>query len=259
MIIRKNTAIITMLLILAGVVFVPWLSGPQEVYANNYSFEGSCTFKGGDTIEADYDQSKFRKALGKMEPGDTIDCLITYKNKGSFTTDWYMRNSVLKTLEESKDQAENGGYTYVLENIGPGNKETYIFDNSRVGGDRKSGLPEGLKQATYNTGEYFFIQTLKPGQSGKTRLHVAFEGETEVNDYMDTNGKLMLSYAVEKSSANPPDDEPDNPVSSHPVQTGDTGSNIWLYVIINAAALVLLIIGIISFRRDRKGGEADEK
>lgn len=225
----------------------------RPVYAEDYSFSGECVFD-GEKISTDYDQKSFSKALGQLEPGDTIDCAVTYRNDSSKKTEWYMRNSVLETLEESKTQAENGGYTYILKNTGPGGNTTTIFDNSGVGGDKKNGKPEGLKQATDATGNYFFIQDLKAGQKGKTTLHVEFEGETGVNDYMDTNGKIMLSYGVEIAGQ-------DKTTESHgdTPQTGDPGNNTWLLIAINITALLLLIIGIIRWRKERKEGEADDE
>jgi hypothetical protein len=142
--------------------------------------------------------------------------------------------------------AENGGYTYVLKNVGPDGKETVLFDNSEVGGENITNKLQGLKQATNATGDYFFIQNLKAGQSGKTLLHIEFDGETEVNDYMDTAGKLMIAYAVEKDSAK---------TTTTSVKTGDQ-VKMWKLYALGGAALVAMILLIFSWRKDRKkGGE----
>ena len=121
-----------------------------------------------------------------------------------------------------------------------------LFDNSEVGGENVTNKLQGLKQATNATGDYFFIQNLKAGQSGKTVLHVEFDGETEVNDYMDTYGKLMIAYAVEKDSAK---------TSTTTVKTGDS-VKMWKLYALGGAALVAMILLIFSWRKDRKkGGE----
>ncbi len=234
-------------ILLASMIVVLCLG--QTVFAESYSFKGSVEYKGGDTIETDYDADRIAKALDQLEPEDSIKITISYRNKSKKKTDWYLINSVLETLEESREQADNGGYTYILKNIGPGGNETTIFSNSRVGGDKKKGVPEGLKQATDATGRYFYIQTLAPGKSGKTSLYVEFDGETGNNDYMDTTGSLMLSYAVTEAG----DEEGSE---SHPTKTGD--GNLWPIILINLTALLLLILAAVRIIRDRKGGEVNE-
>ena len=214
-------------------------------FAENSKFTGTCTYN-GSKITSDFDSKSFAAAIRNLEPGDSLDYTVTYKNGTSELTRWYLKTSVLETLEENKKQAENGGYTYVLKNIGPDGKETVLFDNSEVGGENVTNKLQGLKQATNATGDYFFIQNLKAGQSGKTVLHVEFDGETEVNDYMDTYGKLMIAYAVEKDSAK---------TSTTTVKTGDS-VKMWKLYALGGAALVAMILLIFSWRKDRKkGGE----
>ena len=214
-------------------------------FAENSKFTGTCTYD-GSKINSDFTSSSFAASIRNLEPGDSVDYTITYKNGASELTRWYMKNSVLETLEENKKQAENGGHTYVLKNVGPDGKETVLFDNSEVGGENITNKLQGLKQATNATGDYFFIQNLKAGQSGKTLLHIEFDGETEVNDYMDTAGKLMIAYAVEKDSAK---------TTTTSVKTGDT-VKMWQFFALGGAALVAMILLIFSWRKDRKkGGE----
>ena len=79
-------------------------------------------------------------------------------------------------------------------------------------------------------------------QAGYTELYVKFDGETEVNDYMDTAGKLLLAYAVELDKTPPPGNK---------VKTGDD-SNLLLYLAVMTAALLMLILTILSFMKDRR-------
>ena len=214
-------------------------------FAQNTKFTGSCKYKNGK-ITSDFTSETFAASLKNLEPGDSVDYTITYTNETNGLTRWYMKNSVLETLEENKKQAENGGYTYVLKNIGPDKTETVLFDNSEVGGENITNKLQGLKQATNATGEYFFIQNLKAGQSGTTVLRVEFDGETEVNDYMDTYGKLMVAYAVETDETK---------TSTTSVKTGDP-VQMWKLYALGGAALIAIILLIFSWRKDRKkGGE----
>ena len=226
-------------------------------FAESHSFTGACAYN-GSTIDGDFTSDVFAASQSSLEPGDDLTYTITYKNNSGDTTEWYMLNSVLQTLEEQKDVAEHGGYTYTLKNIGPDGTETVLFNNAEVGGDKVVDQLEGLRQATTATGDYFFIQELKPGETGTTYLYVKFDGETEVNDYMDTYGKLRVAYAVEKQTVIPPDDE-DNPdkekkLTTSETRTGDSTSPI-LWIVLMGVALAGIILTIVSWRRDRKDGE----
>ena len=110
---------------------------------------------------------------------------------------------------------------------------------------------ELFEPVSFNIGDYFFIQELKPYQSGQTVLHVSFEGESEVNDYMDTEGALMVKYAVEKKAKGEK-----KTIYSH-TKTGDNMDLLKLLALMSAAVLVA-ILAILSWRRDRRedGDEA---
>ena len=247
-----------MIILLASLAMM--LAASSMCYANSYSFKGSCSYD-GKKITSDFTSDDWAAAQSRLQPGDSLTYTVTYKNNSSETTEWYMRNEVLTTLEQAKDAAENGGYTYVLQNEGPNGGKTTLFSNEKVGGERAkdSSVPtdlEGLLQATNATKEFFFIQELKKGQSGKTHLKVVCDGETEVNDYMNTDGSLLVQYAVEKKAK---DKKKIKTVVSH-VRTGDD-SKILLFAALMAAALIAAVIAIVLWRRDRrkdeeKGGEA---
>lgn len=224
--------------------------------AESYKFSGECGYNGSE-IKSDFTSDEFAASQSELEPGDELSYTITYANNSKDETSWYMRNTVLETLEEAKEQAENGGYTYVLKNIGPDGKETVLFDNSEVGGETKTEDLEGLKQATNATGNYFFIQKLKPGEEGTTSLYVALDGETEVNDYMDTHGALLVSYAVENNETNTETEQPTpsvQPPRSSGGGTPRTGDSMELmkFILLMAGALIAAFLAIFSWRRDRR-------
>ena len=235
-----------MIILLASLTMI--LAASSMCYANSYSFKGSCSYD-GKKITSDFSSDEWAAAQARLQPGDSLTYTVTYKNNSNETTEWYMRNEVLQTLEQAKDAAENGGYTYVLQNEGPNGGKTTLFSNEKVGGEQAPGSSappdlEGLLQATNATKEFFFIQELKKGQSGKTHLKVVCDGETEVNDYQDTEAKDKKKVKT---------------VVSH-VKTGDD-SQILLFAALMAAALIAAAIALILWRRDRKkdeekGGEA---
>lgn len=215
---------------------------------------GNVTFNGKKMV-SDFRSDKIAASVADMQPGDSAEFTVTFKNAADFTTDWYMLNDVIDTLEELNGEStggkdpQNGAYTYTLSytSQGEGMPEV-IFSNDSVGGDTPSNVPlKGLHQATSATSKYFFLTTLKPGQSGKVSLSVKLDGETDNNSYMDTDAKVKLSFAVEKTGTG---GTPDTP------KTGDVFNFLPLIMLI--AAAVLLAIVFVKYRKDDKEGE-DEK
>ena len=218
-------------------------------FAVNYKLDdGTCEFD-GDSLNANFDNGTLVDRIAGLEPGDSLEYTVTYSNDADVTVDYYMLAKTLQTLEESKDVAENGGYRFVLKDIGP-NGETVLFDNSKVGGDTIIANLEGLQQATNATQEYFHINQLKPGQSAKTYLRVEFEEETQANDYMDTIGDLRIAYAVELTPKKG-GDVPKKKVYEHNPKTGDT-SDFLKYILMMTAAVLVGLLAFISWRKDRK-------
>lgn len=235
------------LFMIACVVMAVLLLMAEASFAQNKKFTEKCYYN-GSKIVSDFDSDTFAATIDHMEPGDSLDYTITYTNKSKKTTYWYFKNEVLQTLEESKDVAKNGGYTYVLKN---GNET--LFDNSEVGGEKVVNKLQGLKQATNATKDFFFVEELKPGKSQKTSLHVELDGETGVNSYMDTNGALQLTYAVEDKD-NVSTGSPDNPGHQSRIKTGDMNRIIY-YVVLFGVAVLMLVLAIILWIRDRRRGE----
>ena len=105
-------------IILLGTILVFLMGTTSMSYANSYEFRGHCSYN-GKKIVSDFSSKDFAASQKNLQPGDSLRYVITYKNNSDDVVDFYMRNKVLETLEEKKDAAENGGYTYVLKNSGP--------------------------------------------------------------------------------------------------------------------------------------------
>ena len=256
---RKKRSKIVVLALTLVMVLGATLSTSAESYEEN----GSCYFN-GKKIVSTFSSEKVNDTIRNLEPGDEATFEVEFENRYDGTTHWYMKNEALETLEQSYDRTENGGYTYKLTHVGPDGDETVLFDNSKVGGAGEDGhsyaikprssqashgyenTGEGLHQATNATDEWFFIQTLENGESGKTRLYVKFDGESEVNDYMDTAGELMVAYAVELDTDKP----------YRRVNTGDE-TKLLMYIATMLAAMLMLIFTIMSYRKDRRMAKAE--
>lgn len=236
---KRMTKITTLLLALMMV-----LAMSQSVFAasgGTYTFDGSqITQSGGD----------IKDAISGLQPGDSVDIEFVYENDSDDSTEWYLRNEVLDSLKDAAE--DNGGYTYKLTNYGE-TGTTEIFDSNAVGGDENyepDGIAKGLLGATDATDEFFHIDTLAKGQSGRTVLTVGFDGESQGNAYENSNAVVEIQYAVELS-------ETGETIYKHVnrgVKTGDD-TNIILPLAVFLGGLLLLVLGLISRRKERKDGE----
>ena len=218
------------------------LAETQNVDGGEFVFNGS-SITNADGYTADPGT--------RLEPGDTLTITYTYTNKDkeSDKTEWYLSNRILETLEEGA--AAGGGYSYTLVNHGKDTGDVTLFSSDAVGGQDKS-IDEGLLQvndAITGDGDekFFHIDTLSYGESGTTQIIVKLEGESQPNSYFDKIGELGVAYAVEKIA-------PEGETIYKYVKTGDD-NNLLLSAAIFLGAVILLILAILSFRKDRKDGE----
>ncbi|MEE1163912.1 MAG: hypothetical protein UHU21_09475, partial [Lachnospiraceae bacterium] len=182
--------------------------------------EYNVKYAGGDKLESNFRDSAIYMQASSMQPGDSTDIVLNVRNEYSDTTDWYMTNDVIKTLEDTRqaDALSGGAYTYQLsyKNTVTG-KEKTIFSSDMVGGDSVSQAGEGLHEATDALKDWFYLDTLESGQNGVLTLHIMLDGETQGNDYQDTLAELKMRFAIElrepgeKVSEEKPEKEPDQP------------------------------------------------
>lgn len=263
----KNSVKITVLLI-ACIISV--FTAAEISFAESAKYNGSAYFD-GKAVRSSFRTGEIADAVSELEPGDDVSFKVKYTNKYKEDTEWYLENEVLQTLEkadaarkipEGTGTPENGGYTYELIHKDKNGKKTVLFSNDRVGGDARPDDMQGLEQATNALDDWFYIQTLGKGESGELTLNVKFDGETEVNDYMDTNGGLMLRLGVnvknrnESSSQSSPSsqNESDGPEYSQGIRTGDP-VRLGLFAAMFAAGIILLIV-IWRRMKSEQGGEA---
>lgn len=225
------------------------LAMAQIAFAEANTYDGGTYSYNGSTITNSKANAAIDNEIAGLQPGDEMTFTFTYKNDSDESTEWYLENTVVKTLEE-QSSAANGGYTYELVNNGKKEGPVTIFSSNAVAGDNNENPDKkntGLKTATDATGDWLYIDTLAAGQSGTTTLKVALDGESQANNYQTTNGQLRINYAV----AETPEEDV---VVYKTVKTGDE-TNIALMAAIFVGALLLLILAILSYRKDRKDGE----
>lgn len=242
-----------------ALVIVMIAGSAMSVSAESYDYtkeDFHCYYQNGTMVE-NYDGKTVAQFAEDLQPGDDMTFRVVYENRSKDTTDWYMENAIAKTLEDTRaravqvrgiGKAENGGYSYELIHVDKNGAEDILFNSDGIDkvfgslDDKDVTGREGLKQATTALEDWFYVQTLEPGESGEVILKVALEGETEVNDYMDTDGELNVRFAVEKPE----------PGTRKIVKTGDyTNITRWVAVMM-AAGVLLLILAIFSKKKDRK-------
>ena len=162
--------------------------------AESYSISSfNCTFSGSKLYQNG--GGSLRAELSRLEPGDSLTLAIPLQNNDTVSTDWYMQNKIIKSLEDSRN-VKGGAYEYNLSYTDSLGNTTVFFDSSAVGGDNGS-----IKTATGNLNDYFFVDTLAPGKTGEVLLKVAVDGEADGNSYQNSMAELNISFAVEKAGS----------------------------------------------------------
>lgn len=185
-----------------------------------------------------------------MEPGDDIQYRVQVNNESTVQTEWYMKNLILRSLEDGSI-ASDGAYSYRLAYVSGAGVETVLFESDTVGGTGDDPAGIGLHAAEDALKDYFYFASIAPGESGAITLHVALEGESQGNDYQDTLAKLQMNLAV--AFKNGTDSRQDEVTV---VKTGDTSRPFPFFVAMAVSGLVLLILPLIGRIRRRRKGEA---
>ena len=161
------------------------------------------TFNGKE-LTSNYDEASVAAALRGMQPGDEATLVFTLKNDHDTAVDWYMENTILKSLEDESGTAKGGAYTYELTYKDTSGKEEDLYNSKAVGGEKEVNEKKvGLHEATDALDEYFFLESIGPGKTAVVTLHIVLNGETQANNYQDTLAKLRLKFAVEIPTAEP--------------------------------------------------------
>lgn len=202
------------LFLLCGLFLVRALPAHAETFYGDETW--NVTFTGENQMVSSFKTSDINDVVSGMQPGDNVIITLSLKNDNGTSTDWYMKNEVLYSLEDrsANGQTKGGAYTYRLSyRSNQGGEENVLFDSDTVGGEDVSAAGEGLKEATSSLKEYFYLDTLAQNQSGVITLEVALDGETQGNDYQDTLADLQMEFAVElrETPENPPGNNPGNP------------------------------------------------
>ena len=209
-----------------------------------------------EEMESTFKTADLDEVVSGLQPGDNVIITLALENRHKETTDWYMTNKVLYSLEDRSANSATGGgaYTYRLAYTDKAGTETVLFDSETVGGEETSAAGEGLHEATDALKDYFYLDTLENGQKGQITLEVALDGETQGNDYQDTLADLQMNFEVELRENAPTTPQtpgtPKKPGSL--VKTGDESTPLLLAVIMAGSGLVLLGFCILQWKEGRR-------
>lgn len=249
---RITGIFITLSLVFAMVV-------PVSAKEYSGSKDWKVTFTSDAKMISNFKTSDMDDSLSSLQPGDKATFEVELKNEHSTTTDWYMSNKILKSMEDQKtnENTKNGAYTYKLEYKSPNSStSTVLYDSETVGGQQTdeviNNAGEGLHEATDALEDFFYLDTLKKGQTGKVTLTVGLDGETQGNDYQDTLAELQMNFAVELE----PETQTTTVTGKGPtniVRTGDELRLMPYYIGMIVSGGLLLALTIYSVRRKKKG------
>lgn len=196
---------ILVLLLAAGLTLALPMAANAEKLSGSSKWRVS--FSEAKKMETNFKSKDLDEVIYGMQPGDTAVLKMNLENENSTTTNWYMTNRILYSLEDrsQNSDASGGAYTYRLVYTDKDNKKTVLFDSDTVGGEGASEAGEGLRQATNALDDYLYLDTLARGEKGSLTLRVGLDGETQGNDYQDTLADLQMNFAVElNEQGNPP-------------------------------------------------------
>lgn len=267
--------------IFSGVLAACLISCAMVLPAHAEDFKGGSgwrvEFTPGNAMDSNFTSAEMAEAVAGLQPGDSITFQVSLENRNSQSTEWYISNEILYSLEDrSRNGATSGGaYEYGLWYIDNGGTQHVLFSSDTVGGENPGDLGEGLHGATNAMEDYFYLDTLEKDDGGRIELRVGLDGETQGNDYQDTLADLKLNFAVtaapETSTDRPkptpvpgsPDETiPDGPVPKEPwiVKTGDYRDFTGPAFMMAAGGCGMLLLAVLSImerrrvRRSVKGG-----
>ena len=264
----KRIRIKALALALAAAMFVPAINGMARAEEYKTDKDWKVTFTSGKKMVSNFKTKNMDDTLSKMQPGDRARFEIELKNENSAKTDWYMSNKVLHSLEDQSknDETSGGAYSYKLVYTDSDKKDNVLYDSSRVGGEEEEVSPagEGLHEATNQMEEFFFLDDLKKGQSGKITLEVTLDGETQGNDYQDTRADLQMQFAVELPETGSNKKREIKRINRtvremrNAVKTGDERNMLPYYILGLFSGLILLLVGFysLSLRKKERGETA---
>lgn len=250
---------LTKILLSLFLIIPTFLGSITYVSGEDYVTDGCYVEFKDQEMTQNFTQEDIDEVGTDLQPGDTWTIRLKVINTTG-NEDWYMTNEVLKTYETKRDdgrdanpgltEADNGAYTYKLtyydnENWQNETNPRVIYDSEVVGGDET----DGLHQATSALENYFYLDSLAPGESGLLLLEITLDGETLNNDYQNTSAVVQMNFACEDRTIDTSQDIVTTSVTST-IKTGDN-SSLLIYGLLSGASLMFMIGLLYLYRRQK--------
>lgn len=208
---------------------------------------GSVTFEGGAEQFAEV-QGDFTSFEGMM-PGETKTQTIVLHNDDQAKVDFYISGEIVRNIAESADEEAQGVYTIELLRDGESFYSGLIGNGEDVG--------EEYLQDNY------LLASLAKGEQTTVELKVGLDGDSMTDEYQLAEGQIDLTISSQYSKAPAEPTVITETVTKWvdgvrtTVKTGDTA--VFLPYIIGIAAAVILMIGVIWYRRKNSKEAGHEK
>lgn len=246
---KKTLSILAILLMMAAAFSITAFA-ESTVTDENWGV----TFTTSQKLESNFNLKDFNDAIYGMQPGDDVTITLKLDNANPETVSWYMKNDVIKSLEDASKTASGGAYTYILTYTNVKGESETLFDSDSVGGEGPIIKDlEGLHGATESLKDYFYLDTIARGEKGKITLFVALEGETQGNDYQNTLAELFMKFAVEVKPTG------ENPPPPKIVITGEQIHPLPLIITASVSGVLLMVLSLVGLKLRKPAGKEAEK
>ena len=231
-----------------ALTFVLLLAFSVVAFAETSTAEWNVTFTEENKLESNYNTAAGTGKVYDMQPGDTVELKLNVENDNSEPANWYLSNTVLRSLEESKQSATGGAYEYELVYTNPSGADTVLYSSDAVGGELAGSDRVGLENATEGLEDYVYLDTLDAGAKAVVRLRVSLDGETQGNSYQNTLAQLQLNFAVDPIVTR---EEVERRTDSKVVRTGDLNESLPFLIVAGVSGLLLLVLALMGMRERR--------
>lgn len=113
---KKILCLVMTLVMTAGAATTAFARDYQGADGWQVTFDGS-------KMSSNFQDNDVTDEMANIQPGDSIELKVNVMNSDSGSTDWYMTNEVIQTLEDAQQSAAGGGYIYRLTYVGSDKKE----------------------------------------------------------------------------------------------------------------------------------------
>lgn len=119
---KKILCLVMTLVMTAGAATTAFARDYQGADGWQVTFDGS-------KMSSNFQDNDVTDEMANIQPGDSIELKVNVMNSDSGSTDWYMTNEVIQTLEVHSS-LRRAAVRYRLTYVGSDKKETVLYDST---------------------------------------------------------------------------------------------------------------------------------